>query len=84
MTVIHYLLNFRMIQRLRSEATRSEDMFAQLQDIQESVRLAFLNCILDFAGMMNELLILNSICLISLCVVMMLALTLIRSPGAYR
>ncbi|KAL6129593.1 hypothetical protein ACLB2K_072943 [Fragaria x ananassa] len=44
-----------MIQRLRSEATRSEDMFAQLQDIQESVRLAFLNCILDFAGHLERI-----------------------------
>lgn len=52
--VVYYLLIFRMIQTLRSEATRSEDMFAQLQETQESVRLAFLNCILDFAGMMDE------------------------------
>ncbi|KAL6125479.1 hypothetical protein ACLB2K_073536 [Fragaria x ananassa] len=44
-----------MIQKLRSEATRSEDMFAQLQDIQESVRLAFLNCILDFAGHLERI-----------------------------
>jgi hypothetical protein len=46
---------FRMIQSLRSEAGRSEDMFALLQEIQESVRLAFLNCFLDFAGKMNNL-----------------------------
>lgn len=39
-----------MIQSLRSEAKKSEDMFVQLQEIQESVRLAFLNCFLDFAG----------------------------------
>ncbi|KAL7245928.1 hypothetical protein ACSBR2_001120 [Camellia fascicularis] len=39
-----------MIQSLRSEAAKSEDTFAQLQEIQESVRLAFLNCLLDFAG----------------------------------
>ncbi|XP_022773383.1 exocyst complex component SEC5A-like isoform X2 [Durio zibethinus] len=39
-----------MIQSLRSEATKFEDMFAQLQEIQEPVRLAFLNCFLDFAG----------------------------------
>ncbi|XP_058187937.1 exocyst complex component SEC5A-like isoform X3 [Rhododendron vialii] len=39
-----------MIQSLRSEATKTEDTFAQLQEIQESVRLAFLNCLLDFAG----------------------------------
>ncbi|GMP46417.1 hypothetical protein CsSME_00014589 [Camellia sinensis var. sinensis] len=44
-----------MIQSLRSEATKSEDTFAQLQEIQESVRLAFLNCLLDFAGMMGHL-----------------------------
>lgn len=44
---------FRMIQSLRSEAAKSEDMFAQLQETQESVRLAFLNCFLDFAGMMD-------------------------------
>ncbi|XP_061996218.1 exocyst complex component SEC5A-like [Rosa rugosa] len=44
-----------MIQTLRSEATRSEDMFAQLQEIQESVRLAFLNCILDFAGHLERI-----------------------------
>lgn len=43
-----------MIQSLRSEATRSEEVFKQLQEIQDSVRLAFLNCILDFAGMMDE------------------------------
>lgn len=45
-----------MIQSLRSEATKTEDTFAQLQEIQESVRLAFLNCLLDFAGMMDVLL----------------------------
>ncbi|KAG5527866.1 hypothetical protein RHGRI_028708 [Rhododendron griersonianum] len=39
-----------MIQSLRSEATKTEDTFAQLHEIQESVRLAFLNCLLDFAG----------------------------------
>ncbi|KAL4651561.1 hypothetical protein ACB092_01G169400 [Castanea dentata] len=39
-----------MIQSLRSEAAKSEDMFVQLQEVQESVRLAFLNCFLDFAG----------------------------------
>ncbi|KAK9912143.1 hypothetical protein M0R45_036016 [Rubus argutus] len=44
-----------MIQTLRSEATRSEDMFAQLQETQESVRLAFLNCILDFAGHLERI-----------------------------
>ncbi|XP_015582884.2 exocyst complex component SEC5A isoform X1 [Ricinus communis] len=44
-----------MIQSLRSEARKSEDMFAQLQDIQESVRLAFLNCFLDFAGHLEQI-----------------------------
>lgn len=42
-----------MLWSLRNEATKSEDMFMQLQEIQESVRLAFLNCFLDFAGMLD-------------------------------
>ena len=42
-----------MLRSLRNEATKSEDMFMQLQEIQESVRLAFLNCFLDFAGMLG-------------------------------
>uniref|UniRef100_A0A6N2KLS4 Exocyst complex component SEC5 n=1 Tax=Salix viminalis TaxID=40686 RepID=A0A6N2KLS4_SALVM len=45
----------QMIQSLRSEAGRSEDMFALLQEIQESVRLAFLNCFLDFAGHLEQI-----------------------------
>ncbi|XVE55161.1 hypothetical protein DITRI_Ditri03aG0137700 [Diplodiscus trichospermus] len=44
-----------MIQSLRSEATKFEDMFAQLQEIQESVRLAFLNCFMDFAGQLEHI-----------------------------
>ncbi|KAK9270929.1 hypothetical protein L1049_026516 [Liquidambar formosana] len=44
-----------MIQSLRSEATRSEDIFVQLQETQESVRLAFLNCFLDFAGHLEHI-----------------------------
>lgn len=43
-----------MIQSLRSEATKFEDMFAQLQEIQESVKIAFLNCFLDFAGIIEN------------------------------
>lgn len=43
-----------MVQSLRSEAAKSEDMFAQFQETQESIRLAFLNCYLDFAGIMDE------------------------------
>ncbi|KAF4372364.1 hypothetical protein F8388_027037 [Cannabis sativa] len=42
-------------QSLRNEATKSEDMFAQFQDTQESVRLAFLNCYLDFAGHLERI-----------------------------
>lgn len=42
-----------MLQSIKNEATKSEDMFMQLQEIQESVRLAFLNCFLDFAGMLD-------------------------------
>lgn len=44
---------FRMILSVKSEATKSEDMLLQLQEILESVRLAFLNCFLDFAGMVD-------------------------------
>ncbi|XP_061366576.1 exocyst complex component SEC5A-like isoform X1 [Gastrolobium bilobum] len=44
-----------MLQSLRSEATKSEDTFMQLQEIQESVRLAFLNCFLDFAGNLERI-----------------------------
>ncbi|KAG8660597.1 hypothetical protein MANES_02G178800v8 [Manihot esculenta] len=44
-----------MIQSLRVEARKSEEIFSQLQEIQESVRLAFLNCFLDFAGHLEEI-----------------------------
>ncbi|GMJ12391.1 exocyst complex component sec5 [Hibiscus trionum] len=44
-----------MIQSLRSEATKFEDMFGQLQEIQESVKIAFLNCFLDFAGHLEHI-----------------------------
>ncbi|KAF5942458.1 hypothetical protein HYC85_020100 [Camellia sinensis] len=53
-TVPKFVLS-RMIQSLRSEATKSEDTFVQLQEIQESVRLAFLNCLLDFAGHLEHI-----------------------------
>ena len=43
----------RLIQSLRSEALKSEDMFMHLQEIQESIRLAFLNCFLHFSGIMS-------------------------------
>ncbi|KAL1343549.1 hypothetical protein HN51_029906 [Arachis hypogaea] len=44
-----------MLLSLRNEATKSEDTFIQLQEIQESVRLAFLNCFLDFAGNLERI-----------------------------
>ncbi|XP_014513511.1 exocyst complex component SEC5A isoform X1 [Vigna radiata var. radiata] len=44
-----------MLQSIKNEATKSEDMFMQLQEIQESVRLAFLNCFLDFAGSLERI-----------------------------
>ncbi|KAJ6817742.1 exocyst complex component SEC5A-like [Iris pallida] len=44
-----------MVQNLRSEAAKSEDMLDELQGIQESVRLAFLNCFLDFAGYLERI-----------------------------
>lgn len=39
-----------MMESLQNEAMKSEEIFLQLQGIQESVRLAFLNCLLNFAG----------------------------------
>ncbi|KAK1300452.1 Exocyst complex component 2 [Acorus calamus] len=44
-----------MIQSLRSEAAKSNDMFMQVQEVHESVRLAFLNCFLDFAGYLERI-----------------------------
>ncbi|RDX77326.1 Exocyst complex component SEC5A [Mucuna pruriens] len=44
-----------MLQSLKNEATKSEDMFMQFQEIQESVRLAFLNCFLYFAGSLERI-----------------------------
>lgn len=44
-----------MIQSLRTEATKSEDTYLQLQEVQESIRLAFLNCFLDFAGYLERI-----------------------------
>lgn len=41
---------FRMILSVKGEAAKSEDMFAQIEEILISVRMAFLNCFLDFAG----------------------------------
>ncbi|KAK9073222.1 hypothetical protein SSX86_007546 [Deinandra increscens subsp. villosa] len=41
-----------MIKSLRSEAT-SEDTLMLLQEVQESVRLSFFNCLLGFAGQME-------------------------------
>ncbi|KAJ6735952.1 EXOCYST COMPLEX COMPONENT SEC5 [Salix viminalis] len=45
----------QMIQSSRSEAGKSEDMFVLLQEIEESVRLTFLNCFLDFAGHLEQI-----------------------------
>lgn len=61
---------YRMIQSLRSEAIKSEDIFAQLQEIQESVRLSFLNRFLDLAGMIDGcflLYVVEHICCFQLC-----------------
>jgi exocyst complex component 2 len=43
-----------MTQSLKSEAAKSEDIFMQFQEIQESVRLALLNCLLDFTGHLEQ------------------------------
>ncbi|XP_078441438.1 exocyst complex component SEC5A-like [Wolffia australiana] len=44
-----------MIQILSSEAEKSHELFSQVQDTQESVRIAFLNCFLDFAGYLEQI-----------------------------
>ncbi|XP_008781410.1 exocyst complex component SEC5A-like isoform X2 [Phoenix dactylifera] len=44
-----------LIQYLRSEATKSDSILEQVLEIQESVRLAFLNCFLDFAGYLERI-----------------------------
>ncbi|KAL8466919.1 hypothetical protein ACS0TY_035843 [Phlomoides rotata] len=44
-----------MFNSLQSESAKSEDAFAQLQEIQESVRLALLNSLLDFAGHLEHI-----------------------------
>ncbi|KAL3634813.1 hypothetical protein CASFOL_021867 [Castilleja foliolosa] len=48
-------ISYLMLHSLQSESAKSEDVFAQLQEIQESVRLAFLNCLLDFAGHLGDI-----------------------------
>ncbi|KAI4346388.1 hypothetical protein L6164_007286 [Bauhinia variegata] len=40
---------------LRNEAAKSEDVFAQLEEVQDAVRIAFLNCFLDFAGNLERI-----------------------------
>ncbi|XP_023748778.1 exocyst complex component SEC5A isoform X2 [Lactuca sativa] len=44
-----------MMQSLGSEARKSEDAFILFQETQESVRLSFLNCLLDFAGYLEQI-----------------------------
>lgn len=44
-----------MIESLQTEAMKSEEIFLQLQGIQDSVRLAFLNCLLNFAGHLEQI-----------------------------
>lgn len=43
-----------MVQSLRNETTKYQYIFEHIQEIQESVRLAFLNSFLDFAGMLDH------------------------------
>lgn len=50
MLISVFFFFFRMILSVKGEAARSEDMFAQIEEILISVRMAFLNCFLDFAG----------------------------------
>uniref|UniRef100_A0A1J3DA09 Exocyst complex component SEC5 n=1 Tax=Noccaea caerulescens TaxID=107243 RepID=A0A1J3DA09_NOCCA len=44
-----------MILSVKGEAAKSEDMFAQIEEIMISVRLAFLNCFLDFAAHLEQI-----------------------------
>ncbi|CAL1385009.1 unnamed protein product [Linum trigynum] len=44
-----------LVQSLKGEAGKSEDIFAQVQEIQLSIRLAFFNCFLDFAGHLEHI-----------------------------
>lgn len=44
-----------MIESLQNEAMKSEEIYVQLQGIQESVRLALLNCLLNFAGHLEQI-----------------------------
>ncbi|KAK9757410.1 hypothetical protein RND81_01G161000 [Saponaria officinalis] len=45
----------QMLQALKSDAAKAEDVFIPFQEIQESVRLSFLNCFLDFAGHLERI-----------------------------
>lgn len=45
----------QMLQALKIEAAKTEDVFIPFQEIQESVRLSFLNCFLDFAGHLERI-----------------------------
>lgn len=45
----------QMLQTLKKEAAKTEDVFIPFQEIQESVRLSFLNCFLDFAGHLERI-----------------------------
>ncbi|CAL9193176.1 unnamed protein product [Musa hybrid cultivar] len=44
-----------MVQSLRNETTKYQYVFEHIQEIQESVRLAFLNSFLDFAGCLERI-----------------------------
>ncbi|XP_071701339.1 exocyst complex component SEC5B-like [Rutidosis leptorrhynchoides] len=45
----------KMIQSLGVEARKSEDAFILFQETQESVRVSFFNCLLDFAGHLEQI-----------------------------
>lgn len=44
-----------MIENLKSAATKTKDLGVLVEDIQESVRLAFLNSFMDFAGYLEQI-----------------------------
>ncbi|CAO2834080.1 unnamed protein product [Amaranthus hypochondriacus] len=45
----------QMLQSLKSEAAKAEDVFIPFPEIQESVRLSALNCFLDFAAHLERI-----------------------------
>lgn len=52
----HVVIFVSMIQELQNEAASLDELYEQVQEIQASVRLAFINCFIDFAGRLSSVL----------------------------